>query len=456
VRSGFSDPKGAHFGPHSYGHTGFTGGCFWIDPDADCYFVLFTNRNHPKEKEGSSMKNLRWQVATLAAEAMGVARRVMSGVDHVVAQGLPGLEGKKIGLITNQTGLARCNETTLAVLQKIPGAQVVRLFSPEHGMDGKLDQEKITDSADETSGLPVTSLYGDHKKPTAASLEGIEVMVFDIQDIGTRFYTYISTMLNCMEAAEAAKLPFVVLDRVNPLGGMAVEGPLPVEVKNPFVACHNIPLRHGLTVGELARLLVKERTPALQLTVVPLTDWQRRFTFSQTCTGWVNPSPNMRSPEAALLYPGIGLLEMTNLSVGRGTELPFSYIGAPWVDAAALEESLLKAKIPGLYVEVTDFTPNASVFEKEVCHGLRLTVTDARVFQPVLLGIAIAKALHEKHGALFQLEKVNQLLFHPPTIQAIKEGKPLHEITALWRADEAAFRERCAGILLYQDIGCKP
>ena len=456
VLSNYSDPKGAHFGPKSSGHTGWTGTCFWIDPAAEAFFVLMTNRNHPNE--GKSVKNLRWQAATLAAEAMGVARQVLSGTDIVYRQGLPVLEGKKIGLITNQTGLTVEGVTALTALQKIKDAKVVRLFSPEHGIAGKLDHEKIGDTTDESSGLPVTSLYGSSRKPSAETLAGIDVLVFDIQDIGTRFYTYISTMLNCMEAAADAKLPFVVLDRPNPLGGLAVEGPLPLEVKNTFVACHSIPLRHGLTIGELAKLFVKERMPRLQLTVVPVSGWERRFLFPQTMAPWVNPSPNMRSPEAALLYPGIGLLEFSNLSVGRGTALPFTHVGAPWVDGPALERRLKAAGTPGVHVESVDFTPepdpavpNGYPFNKELCHGIRLTVIDPRVLQPVRLGIAIAQALHEEHGEKYHLEKVNKLLFHPPTLDAIRQGKPLAGITELWAADQTAFQRRRESILIYPE-----
>ncbi len=449
AQTGFSNPRGAHFGPKSYGHTGWTGTAFWIDPEARCFFILMTNRNHPNE--GRSVNNLRWQTATVAAEAMGVAKQVQSGVDLVSTGGLPALEGKKIGLITNQTGRTTKGESTLSVLKKIAGASVVRLFSPEHGIAGKLDHEGIPDTTDESSGLPVTSLYGTSRKPTPESLQGVDVLVFDIQDIGTRFYTYISTMLNCMDSAAAAKLPFVVLDRVNPLGGLAMEGPLPIEVKNPFVACHSIPIRHGLTIGELARLFVKERFPELGLTVVPVASWQRRFTFPQTLAPWVDPSPNMRSPHAALLYPGVGLLEFTNVSVGRGTDQPFTVLGAPWIKAEPLLRRLKAAKIAGLHLELATFKPAASVFEKKVCHGVRFKVTDAREFQPVRLGIAIAKALFEEHGAEFELEKINRLLFHPPTLQAIRDKKPLQDITASWEADLTAFRERTKDILLYQD-----
>ena len=457
-QSSYSDPKGAHFGAKSFGHTGWTGTCFWVDPEAQAFFVLMTNRNHPNE--GKSVKALRWQVATLAAEAMGVARRVMSGADVLARDGMAALEGKKIGLITNQTGLTAEGTTTLKVLQKIPRAKVVRLFSPEHGMAGKLDHDGIGDSRDAVSGLAVVSLYGAQRKPTPGSLEGVEVLVFDIQDIGTRFYTYLSTMLNCMEAAEAAKIAFVVLDRANPLGGLEVEGPLPLEVKNAFVACCNIPLRHGLTMGELARLLVAERLPNLKLSVVPLSGWERYFLFSQTLAEWVNPSPNMRSPEAALLYPGIGMLEFTNLSVGRGTEMPFTLVGAPWVNGPALAKRLGEAGVPGVTISAVDFTPEVSAalpnnypFTGQVCHGVQLCVTDGRVLKPVRLGIAIARALYEEHGPGYELEKLSGLLCHPPTLAAIRSNRPLAEVTGLWAADVACFRQRREGVLMYPARG---
>ena len=448
--SAFSDPKGAHFGPTSFGHTGWTGGCFWIDPAADTCFVLMTNRNHPDENH--SVKELRWHSATLAAEAMGVARRVWSGADRLAASGLAALQNRKIGLITNQTGLTSDGTTTLAAIQKIPGAQLLRLFSPEHGIAGKLDREGIADSTDPASGLPITSLYGQDRKPPPASLAGLDVLVFDIQDIGTRFYTYISTLLNCMEAAQASGLPLVVLDRVNPIGGLAVEGPLPLNVDNTFVACHSLPIRHGLTIGEIARLLALERTPRLALTVLPLEGWQRSFTFRETLAPWVNPSPNMRSPEAALLYPGLGLLEFANVSVGRGTAQPFLVVGAPWIDPEALARRLRHVGIPGLRFEVTSFTPTANTFADQRCHGLHFAVSDPRELHPVRLGIAIAQALYEEHGEQFQLAKVNQLLFHPPTLQAIRNRTPLAQITAAWTPETDAFRRRCQPALLYPEL----
>ncbi|RYD29978.1 MAG: DUF1343 domain-containing protein, partial [Verrucomicrobiaceae bacterium] len=408
----FSGTRGAHFGPLSYGHTGWTGTCFWIDPEADSFYVLLTNRNHPTEQ--GSVGLLRYETSSLAAEAMGCVTPVKSGADVVAERGLKELEGRRIGLITNQTGLTSDGVSTLKALEKkTPGAKVTVLFSPEHGIAGKLDHENIADSRDGATGLPVFSLYTKTRKPSPESLKGVDVLVFDIQDVGCRFYTYISTMLNCMEAAAEAGIPFVVLDRVNPVDGLDVEGPLPVDVKNPFVACHSIPVRHGMTVGELARLFAAERVKNVKLTVVPVEGWKRRLFFSQTLAPWENPSPNMRSPEAALLYPGIGLLEFSNLSVGRGTGTPFSLVGAPWVNGPALLERLRKAKPAGVYIEAADFTPNASKFAGERCHGVQITVADPRALDSVRLGIAIAQALFEEHGETYELAKVNTLLFHP-------------------------------------------
>lgn len=445
----FSGTRGAHFGPLSFGHTGWTGTCFWIDPEADSFYVLLTNRNHPTEN--GSVGLLRYDVSGLSAEAMGVVKPVQSGADVVAARGLKEIEGQRIGLITNQTGLTSDGGSTRKALEKSPGAKVTTLFSPEHGIAGKLDHENIADSRDPESGLPVFSLYNKERRPSPESLKDIDVLVFDIQDIGCRFYTYISTMLNCMESAAAAGIPFVVLDRVNPIDGDDLEGPLPIDVKNPFVACHSIPVRHGMTAGELAKLFAAERVKNVNLTVVPVEGWQRRFFFTQTLAPWQNPSPNMRSPEAALLYPGVGLLEFSNLSVGRGTDTPFNLVGAPWINGTALAARLEKAGLPGVRVEAADFTPNDSKFANKLCHGVRLSVSDARSLHSVTLGIAIAQALFEEHGQKFELAKVNTLLLHPPTLAAILAHKPLKTIIKAWEPDLESFRKRRAAVLLYPE-----
>ncbi|MES2706683.1 MAG: exo-beta-N-acetylmuramidase NamZ domain-containing protein [Verrucomicrobiota bacterium] len=449
VGTRFSGTKGAHFGPLSYGHTGWTGTCFWIDPEVNSFYVLMTNRNHPTEKGMVGL--LRYETATLAAEAMGCVKAVKSGADVVAERGLKELEGKRIGLITNQTGLTSDGGSTLKALEKTPGAKVTVLFSPEHGIAGKLDHENIADTKDETTGLPVFSLYNKERRPSKESLKNVDALVFDIQDIGCRFYTYISTMLNCMQAASEAGIPFVVLDRVNPVDGNDVEGPLPIDVKNPFVACHTIPIRHGMTAGELAKLFAAERVKEVKLTVVPVEGWQRRLFFTQTLAPWQNPSPNMRSPEAALLYPGVGLLEFSNISVGRGTDTPFNVVGAPWINGPALLERLKKAKLSGLYIEAADFTPNASKFANELCHGVRLSVSDPRALDSVKLGIAIAQALFEEHGEKYELAKVNTLLFHPPTLEAIRAHRPLNEIVSAWKPEITTFRQRRAAALLYPE-----
>lgn len=449
VGTRFSGTKGAHFGALSFGHTGWTGTCFWIDPEVNSFYVLMTNRNHPTEKGIVGL--LRYEVASLAAEAMGCVKPVKSGADVVAERGLKELEGKRLGLITNQTGLTSDGGSTLKALEKTPGAKVTILFSPEHGIAGKLDHENIADSKDEATGLPVVSLYTKTRRPSKESLKDVDALVFDIQDVGCRFYTYISTMLNCMEAAAEAGIPFVVLDRVNPVDGNDVEGPLPMDVKNSFVACHSIPVRHGMTAGELAKLFAAERVKEVKLTVVPVEGWQRRLFFTQTLAPWQNPSPNMRSPEAALLYPGVGLLEFSNISVGRGTDTPFNVVGAPWINGPALLERLKKAKLSGLYLEAADFTPNASKFANELCHGVRLSVADPRALDSVKLGIAIAQALFEEHGEKYELAKVNTLLFHPPTLDAIRAHKPLNDIVNSWKPDIEAFRKRREAVLLYPE-----
>ena len=423
------------------------------------FFVFMTNRNHPSENK--SVKTLRHRLSTLAAEAMGAEPKkvstttppplpaVLQGIDVLNTDGFGPLVGKKVGLITNHTGLGRAGRTTIDILAGAPDVTLVRLFSPEHGLRGVEDRENIANSTDERTGLPVISLYNNKdRRPDKKSLEGLDVLVFDIQDIGCRFYTYISTMLNAMEAASEAGIGFVVLDRVNPIAGTAVEGPV-LTAATSFVACHPIPVRHGMTAGELAKMFAAEKKLTLKLDVIPVRGWTRNLDWTATGMKWVNPSPNMRSPEEAVLYPGIGLLEFTNLSVGRGTATPFELVGAPWIDGAKLTANLLAANLPGLKIEAAEFTPDASVFKNEKCQGVRLTVTDRAAVASVRTGLSIALALRKEHADVFKIEKMDTLLGDIPTREALQALKPLPEIEALWQPGLESFKTRRAAVLLY-------
>ena len=326
---------------------------------------------------------------------------------------------------------------------------MVALFGPEHGIEGKLDQAVIADGEDGERGIKIFSLYGKTRKPTPRSLAGIDVLVFDIQDVGCRFYTYISTMGLAMEAAAERDLRFVVLDRPNPIGGVLIEGPLPEPDRESFVAYHSLPLRHGLTVGELARLFKKERELDVELEVVPVEGWNPRADFEATGLKWVNPSPNMRSTTAAILYPGVGLWEFTNVSVGRGTATPFELLGAPWIEPDAFTATLRAEGLPGVRFEPVRFIPEASVHADRECGGTRFIVTDRGAFRPVRLGYALGKVLNRLYPDKWNRTRADGLLRNKHVLEAVLADEPLEVIEALVAPDLKSFEERQRGCLIY-------
>ena len=374
---------------------------------------------------------------------------VLTGLDVLRRDGFAILKGRRVGLITNHTGLARDRTSAIDLLQAAPGVSLLALFSPEHGIRGELDRDGITDSRDEKSGLPVHSLYGERRAPTAEQLKSIDTLVFDIQDIGCRFYTYVSTMTLAMEAAAKAGKRFIVLDRPNPIGGQKVQGPLR-EGDFAFIAAHDLPLRHGLTAGELARLIASERQWKLDLEIVRCENWRRSQWFDETGLPWINPSPNMRSLEAAALYPGIGLLEFTNISVGRGTDAPFLMVGAPWIDADALAQDLTALALPGVRIMPVQFTPNASTYAQTLCHGVRFTVTHREELDSLALGSALASALCRGYPAAFDTQNLNKLLLHAESAAAWRAGAPGSQVRAAWYSDERRFMLRRRPFLLYK------
>jgi len=454
IDTGLSEkPRGKHFTPMaSYGHTGWTGTSLWIEPAKDTFLILLTNRNHPR---GGSVTDVRYEVASLAMEAVAAAvapkfqkAKVLNGVDVLVEDDFAPLAGLKVGLITNHTGLARDGATTIDLLHESPKVELKALFGPEHGIRGKLDQAEISDGRDDKTGVPVYSLYGESRKPQPSHLEGLDALVFDIQDIGCRFYTYISTMKLAMEAASEQGLQFFVLDRINPIGGTVVDGPADI-ARESFTSTHPIAIQHGMTVGELARMFRAEEKMELDLTVVPLANWERQMRFDETGLTWVNPSPNMRNLNEAILYPGIGLLEFTDLSVGRGTETPFEWIGAPYIDAEALAIELQALQLPGIEFSPVHFTPDSSVFSGEVCHGVHFKITDANTIRPIDTGLSAAKILAREHQN-YDIDDFDKLLVHPRTLEAVKAQKSLREIRQLWDEEVTEFRKRRAKFLLYE------
>ena len=481
VYSGFSANRGDLFPIGSFGHTGFTGTGLWLDPASETFVVFLSNRVHPKldPKKPADVGSLRGRVASVVASAivaapfgdktvgdkehrMTVAQgafssgsnnsfssQALNGIDVLKRDGFALLKGKRVGFITNHTGRDRDGNPTIDVLHKAPDVKLVALFSPEHGIRGALDQEKISNSTDEKTGLPVFSLYGETRKPTAEMLTDIDVLVFDIQDIGARFYTYISTMGLALEEAAKNGKTFVVLDRVNPINGSDVEGPLADGDKLSFIAHHQIPVRHGMTVGELAQLFNKERNINANLQIVRVEDWRRSQWFDETGLTWINPSPNMRSLTQATLYPGVCLLEPTNVSVGRGTDTPFELVGAPWIDGRKLAEALNSANLPGVRFVPVRFAPKASVHKDAECGGVNIIITDRNRFDAVLMGMEMAVQLKKLFGKDFAVDRFNRLLVSQKIYDAFRSGSDARALRQMWENDLEGFRAIRRKYLLY-------
>jgi len=455
----YSAPRGDLF-PRGdgFGHTGFTGTSMWIDPPSRTAVIILTNRVHISEKV--QVTGLRKDVANIVAGAIQTSevrsqksenRIVQCGIDVLEAERFERLKGRNVGLVTNHTGRDRQGRATADVLHAADGMKLVALFSPEHGIRGELDQSNITDTTDAKTGLPVYSLYGKRRKPDAETLNGIDTLVYDIQDIGCRFYTYISTLGLILEAATEHKVKVMVLDRPNPIGGVAIDGPLTDAGRESFIAYHSLPIRHGMTGGELAKMFVAERKLAVDLEVVKCEGWKRGDLFDRTNLTWVNPSPNMRNLTAALLYPGIGVLETTNLSVGRGTERPFEWIGAPWLDGPELAAALNAAGLAGVRFVPVNLTPASSVHAKTPCGGVQIIVDNWSKFNPLRTGLTVAAALRDLFPDQWDCTRYDRLLVHKASFEAFKAGKSVAEIERGWTADLKVFRARRAPHLLYSD-----
>lgn len=513
IDSPYAGPRGAVFPVGSFGHTGWTGTSLWLDPFSRTFVIFMSNRNHPTEEgdvralrrtvgtlAAEAVPDFDFQqvpgaLPRLADSARGPAvlahgqlrvwengvtrmgvpgfpdfrfveevpiddvgggaadgseptpTSVLTGLDVLERDGFRSLRGQRVGLITNHTGHDRERRTTIDQLFGAPEVKLVALFSPEHGIRGALD-EAVKDGRDAKTGLPIYSLYGERRAPTPEQLAGLEVLVFDIQDIGCRFYTYISTLGNCLEAAARAKVRFVVLDRPNPLGGEAVAGPV-LSAERSFVAWHELPVTHGMTAGELARLFNFERKLGADLNVIRCEGWRRADWFDATGLPWTNPSPNMRRLTAAALYPGVGLLEVCRLSVGRGTDTPFEVVGAPYVHELEFSGALNGARLPGVRFVPIRFTPTASVFQGTNCGGVQVLVTDRAALRPLELGMTLARTLHRLYPAEFGIDKLQRLLGDAPTLEALKVGRPIAEIVAGWEPALTAFRQRRSQFLLY-------
>jgi uncharacterized protein YbbC (DUF1343 family) len=441
--SRFASHRSTLLSPRAFGHGGFTGTVMWIDPGKDVYVVFLSNRVHPDGK--GAVNPLVAELATLAIDAS----ETKTGIDVLRAESFATLKGAHIGLVTNASARAKDGTSTLDVLRSAPNVTLSAIFSPEHGIQAAAEG-KIADGT--YRGVPVYSLYGDRSSPTSTTLDGIDTLVFDLQDAGARFYTYASTMKLAMKVAADKKLRFVVLDRPNPIGGTEVSGPvleLSPSARGSFVNHHALPIRHGMTMGELAKLFVDDDQLDVKLDVVRMQNWSRRQYFDTTGLTWVSPSPNLRSVDEVVLYPAVGLLESTNLSVGRGTDTPFEVLGAPFVDGEALAKNVSARAIPGLAVEAVTFTPKAAPHQGKTCKGLRLRVTDRTRFEPVRAALGIALALQELHASEWDLDHVDRMLQSKTALEAMKAGKGIDAITATWSAPLATFVKKRERFLLY-------
>ncbi|MFT4112950.1 serine hydrolase [Silvibacterium sp.] len=490
----FSGNRGELFPVGSFGHTGFTGTSLWMDPASDTYVVMMTNAVYPNG--GVVTTPVRAAVATAAAQAVGVrndggARAAkltgynesLAGMRHrpdrngAVKTGIDVLETDhfamfrklaeahggqlRLGLLTNQTGLDAQGRRTIDVLAKdasaaVPGLKLTTLFSPEHGIAGALDKEGIANTTDAVTGIPVISLYGakpEDRRPSVETLKQLDAVVIDLQDAGVRFYTYEAVTRYFLEAAAQTKTPIIVLDRPDPVNGAYVQGPISDAGLESYVNVAPVPARHGLTLGEMARYLNGELKLGAPLTVVAMQGWQRGDWFDDTGLAWTNPSPNLRSERAAMLYPGIGLIETTNLSVGRGTDTPFEQVGAAWIDgpgSVALAHALNARFLPGVRFLPVSFTPEKPYpYAGELCHGVAMTITDRNVLDAPEMGIEIVAATRKLYPQQLQITKLQTLLASESTLDAIEAGRDPQHIAEGWRPAIEEFEAKRKAYLLY-------
>jgi len=472
IDSVFSANRGELFSAGSFGHTGFTGSSLWLDRTTGTFLVFLSSRLHPNGK-GNVIK-LRARVATVIAATLpkkivaetwnkslsqpklwtpeslqnNTRMNTLGGIDVIREDGFQLLQNKRIGLLTNQSGSSRDTISTIDLLWEAKGVQLVALFSPEHGIRGLLNGP-VPSSKDQSTGLTIHSLYGDTRRPTAEMLSGIDTIVVDLQDIGARFYTYASSVAYVLEAAKTLGVEVMVLDRPNPINGFSIEGPMLDISALGFTGYLPMPIRHGLTIGELSKLINAETDINADLKIITMENWRRELWFDQTGLPWVNPSPNIRNLTQTMLYPGIGALEGSNLSVGRGTDTPFEQIGSPWIDALALSKALNERILPGVSFYPVSFTPKSDKYVGEHCNGVSIIVTDRNKLKPVRIAIEIASVLYSLYGDTYKLDATAKLLGSQDTIARIRNGEDPEKIVSTWEIDETTWRQLRTPYLLY-------
>ena len=484
IDSPFSSNRGELLPVGSFGHTGFTGTSIWIDPTTRTFIILLTNSVHPRGK-GSAV-TLRSKMATAVAaalpltiserdelrlksitgynEAQTAARHVatrngsvQTGIDVLEAHSFDPIRAatgkKKIGVLTNQTGVDLQGRRTIDVLAQAPGISLDAIFSPEHGVTGSLDTLHVGNSTDAATGVPVYSVYGGSdaaRRPSPDVLKSLEAVVVDIQDVGARYYTYETTLGYFLEAAAKVGIELIVLDRPNPVTGSFVQGPIPDAGRESFVNYFPVPVRHGMTMGELAKMFNAERNINARLTVVPMEGWMRGDWYDSTSLPWINLSPNMRSLTEATLYMGVGVVEGTNVSVGRGTETPFELLGAPWIKATELAQYLNGRSISGVRFVPVSFTPNASVYAGQKCEGVNIVLVDRNGFDGPELGVELASALHKLYAEQFHLDRMIELLPNQAAYDAIAGGQDPRRIADDWRESLEKFQKVRDKYLIYK------
>ena len=476
IDSAYSAPRGDLFPIGSYGMTGFTGTEVWIDPASQTFILFLTNSVHPYGRPAIS--SLRARISTMVAAKLGVtdsssstgsvvARSVgavqrpydlqgtsapgqtLTGIDVLEQDNFAALAGKRVGLITNQTGMDRNGHSTIDLLAHAPGMKLVALFSPEHGIRGAEDAN-VNSSTDAATGLPIYSLYGATRRPTNEMLTGIDTLVFDVQDVGVRFYTYITTMGYAMEEAARHHIAFYVLDRPDPIGGELIEGPILDRDKFSFVGYFQLPVRIGMTLGEMAQMFNAENHIGCDLHVIAMKNWNRRQWFEQTGLPWTPPSPNLRALSSTVLYPGLEILQNTGISVGRGTETPFELFGAPYIHGTELAAALNRRYIPGVRFVPTRFTPRSGPHKDEQCEGAEIVITDRASVHSMLMGFEIATALEKLYPELFHVEQLALLVGNSSVITRLQHGDSPNRIFSDEDPALESFRTMRSKYLLYR------
>jgi uncharacterized protein YbbC (DUF1343 family)/CubicO group peptidase (beta-lactamase class C family) len=485
----YSSNRGDLLPVGSFGHTGFTGTSLWIDPVTDTYIILLSNAVHPRG-QGNAISlrtrlatavaaalpltvaekdKLRWESITGYNEAMAGERRlaarngvVVTGIDVLEQHNFDALSSvpsdpvsgkKRIGIVTNQTGVDSEGHRTIDVLAQAAGVSVTAIFSPEHGVTGTLDTTDIANSKDAATGIPVYNVYGatdEARRPSVDALRQLDAIVFDIQDAGVRYYTYQTTMGYFLEAAAKAGVQMIVLDRPDPITGSFVQGPVSDQGRENFTNYSQVPVRQGMTVGELAKMYNTERNINAKLTVIPMEGWIRGDWYDSTGLTWINPSPNLRSVAEAALYPGVGLVEGTNISVGRGTDTPFELVGAPWIKGREFAQYLNAREIAGVRFVPTTFTPNASNYAGQKCEGVNILLLERNLLDAPELGIELASALRKLYPQQWQLEKMMDILVNQAVFDAISKGQDPRKIAQDWQERLQQFETVREKYLIYK------